>query len=73
MLKNEHEVWQLFETLSENFLYHMSAAQRDSSIVPKWGGIYEVGHAIDIYSKVDEPSQKLEQILQGKTASSSPH
>ena len=56
MLKNEHEAWQLFETLSENSLHHMSAAQRDSPNAPKRGGIYEVGHAIDVYSKVDELS-----------------
>ena len=70
MLKNEHVAWQLFETLSENSLHHMSATQRDPSSAPKWGGIYEVGHAIDIYSKVDELSQKLDQLLQGGTASS---
>ena len=41
----------------------MSAAQRDPPNVPKQGGIYEVGHATDIYSKIDEISQKLDQIL----------
>ena len=56
MLKNEHEAWQLFETLSENSLHHTSATQRDPPTVPKRGGMYEVGHAIDIYSKVDELS-----------------
>ena len=70
MLKNDHEAWQLFETLSENSLHHMSATQRDHPNAPKRGGIYEVGHAIDIYSKVDELSQKLDQLLQGVTASS---
>ena len=73
MLKNEHEAWQLFETLSENSLHHMSAAQRDSHNAPKRGGIYEVGHAIDVYSKVDELSQKLDRLLQGGTASSPTH
>ena len=73
MLKNEHEAWQLFETLSENSLHHMSAAQRGSPNVPKRGGIYEVGHAIDVYSKVDELSQKLDRLLQGGTASSPTH
>ena len=73
MLKNEHEAWQLFETLSEDSLHHMSAAQRDPPTVSKRGGIYEVGHAIDIYSKVDELSQKLDRLLQGGTASSPTH
>ena len=29
MLKSEDEAWQLFETLSENFLHHMSATSRE--------------------------------------------
>ena len=37
----------------------MSAARRDPPIVPKRGGTYEVGHAMDIYNKIDELSQKL--------------
>ena len=73
MLKNEYEAWQLFETLSENSLHHMSSAQRDSPSATKRGGIYEVGHVIDIYSKVDELSQKLDRLLQGGTASSPAH
>ena len=71
MLKNEHEAWQLFETLSKNSLHHMSAACRDPPIGPKRGGIYEVGHSIDIYSKVDELSQKLDRLLQ--SGKPSPH
>ena len=73
MLKNEHEAWHLFEILSENSLHHMSAARRDPPITgSKRGGIYEVGHSIDIYSKVDELSQKLDRILQvGHTSSPS--
>ena len=35
MLKNKHEAWQLFETLSENSLHHMFAAQRDPPNAPK--------------------------------------
>ena len=73
MLKNEHEAWQLFETLSENSLHHMSAARRDPPLGPKRGGMYEIGHSIDIYSKVDELSQKLDRILQSGNISSSPH
>ena len=76
MLKNEHEAWQLFETLSENSLHHMSAARRDpppGPVEPKRGGMYEVGRAVDIYSKVDELSQKLDQLLQAGNNSSSSH
>ena len=70
-LKNKHEAWQLFETLSEKLLQHMSTTRRDPPITgPKGDGMYEVGHSIDIYSKVDELSQKLDQILQvGHTSS----
>ena len=73
MLKNEHEAWWLFETLSENSLHHMSAACRDPPIRPKRGRMYEVGHSIDIYSKIDELSQKLDRILQRENTSSTPH
>ena len=62
--------------MSENSLHHMSAARRDPPIGPvgpKRGGMYEVGHAVDIYSKVDELSQKLDQILQAGNNSSSSH
>ena len=56
-LKSENEAWHLFETLSENFLHHMSASSRDKSMfVQKRGGIYEVGNFIDIHSKVDKLS-----------------
>ena len=57
ILTNEHEAWQLLEILSENFQHYMSAACRDPPMTrPKRGGIYEVGHSIDIHRKVDELS-----------------
>ena len=64
MLKSEHKASQLFETLSENSLHYMSATSRETPMLPKRGGIYEVGHSIDIHSKVDELSQKLDRLLQ---------
>ena len=64
MLKSEHEARQLFETIRENFLHHISATHRDPPMVgPKRGGIYEAGHYIDIHNNVDELSQKLNQLL----------
>jgi len=57
MLKSEDKEWQLFETLSKNSLYHMSASGSDRLIAPqKWDGIYEVGNYIDIHKKMNEMS-----------------
>ena len=62
MLQNENEAWQLFEILSENFLYHTSATN-----TPMYGSnrgrIYEVENSIDIHSNVDELSQKIDRLL----------
>ena len=63
IVKNEHEAWQLFKTLSKNFSHHMSAAHKDPLMIgPKSVGIYEIGHSINIHSKVDELSQKLSKV-----------
>ena len=73
MLKNEHENWQLFETLSENSLHHMSATRRDPPMTePKRGGIYEIESLMNIHSRVDELSQKLDRLLQVVPTSTSP-
>ena len=60
MLKSEDEAWQLFETLSENSLHHMSASCNDRLITQKRSGIYEIGSYMDIHSKMDELSQKMD-------------
>ena len=63
MLKNEHEAWKLFETLSKNFRHHMSVAHRDPPMIGlKRGRIYDVSHSINIHSKIDELSQKLSKV-----------
>ena len=64
MLKSEDEAWQLFETLSENFLHHMSATSREQPMLQqKRSEIYQIGNVMDIHSKVDELSQKLDRLL----------
>ena len=64
MLKSEDEAWQLFEILSENSLHHMSATSREQPMLQqKRSGIYQIGNVMDIHSKVDELSQKLDHLL----------
>ena len=78
MMKRENEAWELFENLSENSFQHVAASRSEkptSSSSQKRGGIYEVGHSIDIYGKVDALSKKLDQLLsigQIPTTSSQP-
>ena len=72
MLNNEHEAWQLFETLSENSLHDMSTARRDLPMFgPKQGGIYEIESSMDIHSQVDELSQMMNRILHVLSTSTS--
>ena len=64
--KNEDEAWALFETLSENSQHHASSSRRTltvSSNVPKRGGLYEVGHVVDVQDPVAVLSKKLDQLL----------
>ena len=61
MLKSENDAWQLFETLSKNSLHYMS---RDSPMFrSKRCEIYEIENFIDIHSKMDELSQKINHLL----------
>ena len=53
-----------------NFLHHASAnrSERHAPTNTQKKGIYEVGTAIDVASKVDELSRKLDQLMvQGPT------
>ncbi|XP_043725789.1 uncharacterized protein LOC122672368 [Telopea speciosissima] len=63
--KSENEAWQLFETLSENSLYHVSASRTEipMSGPQRKGGLYEVGQFVAINTKVDMLSQKLDHLL----------
>ena len=64
MLKSEDEAWQLFEILGENFLHHMSATSREQSMLQqKRSRIYQIENVMDIHSKVDKLSQKLDRLL----------
>ena len=52
-------MYQFFESRYDQPYQHqtnMAYRPGEPSTVPKQGGIYEVGYAIDIYSKVDELS-----------------
>ncbi|GAV64377.1 hypothetical protein CFOL_v3_07895, partial [Cephalotus follicularis] len=62
--KNEDEAWQLFESLGENSLHHLSSRIESSTMgTQKKGGIYEVSQIETINAKVDIISQKLDKVL----------
>ncbi|GAV89312.1 hypothetical protein CFOL_v3_32730 [Cephalotus follicularis] len=64
MHKNEDEAWQLFESLSENSLHHLSSRVESSTMgTQKKGGIYEVSQFETMKAKVDILSQKLDKVL----------
>ena len=64
MLKSEDEAWQFFEILSENSLHHMSAISREQPMSQqKRDGIYQIENVMDIHSKADKLSQKLDYLL----------
>ncbi|GAV84626.1 LOW QUALITY PROTEIN: hypothetical protein CFOL_v3_28070, partial [Cephalotus follicularis] len=64
MHKSEDEAWQLFESLSENSLHHLSSRVEPSAMgTQKKGGIYEVSQFETIKAKVDMLSQKLDKVL----------
>ncbi|GAV66736.1 hypothetical protein CFOL_v3_10246 [Cephalotus follicularis] len=64
MHKSEDEAWQLFESLSENSLHHLSSRIESSAMgTQKKGGIYEVSQFETIKAKVDILSQKLDKVL----------
>ena len=75
--KNEDEAWALFETLSENSQHHASSSRRSlatSSSAPKRGGIYGIGHTVDVQDPVAVLSKKLDQLLaRGQTNTPTPH
>ena len=51
----------------------MSATRRDPPMSgPKWDGIYEIGSLMDIYSQVNELSQKMDRLLQAMPISTPP-
>ena len=64
MCKTLEEAWELFEHLSENSHLHATSSHSD---LPRQlrskGGIYEVSHSIDLYSKVDALVKKFDQLL----------
>ncbi|GAV84057.1 LOW QUALITY PROTEIN: hypothetical protein CFOL_v3_27502, partial [Cephalotus follicularis] len=64
MHESEDEAWQLFESLSENSLHHLSSRVESSTTgTQKKGGIYEVSQFETIKAKVDILSQKLDKML----------
>jgi len=64
--KNENEAWEFFDTLSDNSIHHASVVRSDNStsnIIQKKNGVYESGHSVDIHSKVDLLTQKLDHFF----------
>ncbi|GAV67714.1 LOW QUALITY PROTEIN: hypothetical protein CFOL_v3_11219, partial [Cephalotus follicularis] len=64
MHKSEDEAWQLFESLNENSLNHLSSRVESSAMGnQKKGGIDEVSQFETVKAKVDILSQKLDKVL----------
>jgi hypothetical protein len=64
MLKSEDDVWILFENLAENSLHHSSSGRRAlASKNQRNETIFEVSHPLDVTTKVDALSRKLDQIM----------
>jgi hypothetical protein len=64
MLKSEDDAWILFENLTENSLYHSSSGRRaPASKNQRSETIFGVSHSLDVTTKVDALSRKLDQIM----------
>ncbi|GAV88396.1 hypothetical protein CFOL_v3_31819, partial [Cephalotus follicularis] len=64
MHKSEDEAWQLFESLIENSLHHLSSrVESFATGTQKRGGIYEVSQLETFKANVDIISQKLDKVL----------
>ena len=73
MLKSEDEAWSLFETLSENMMHHALSSRLDRttsvSSGPRKIGIFEVGSELELRTKVDQLTRKLDQLLANSSRS----
>ena len=67
MIKSEDKAWSLFETLSENTMHHTLSSRLDRttslSSGPRKIGISEVGSELELRTKVDQLTRKLDQLL----------
>ncbi|XP_062166979.1 uncharacterized protein LOC133873272 [Alnus glutinosa] len=64
MLKSEDDAWILFENLAENSLHHSSSGRRaPASKNQRSETIFGVSHSLDVTTKVDALSRKLDQIM----------
>jgi len=64
MMKNENEVWILFDNLSENFVQHASTSRR--TLAPKslkTENHFEASTPFDVTTKVDALSRKINQLM----------
>jgi hypothetical protein len=64
MMKSENDAWILFENLGENSLHHASSNRR--AIAPKaqrTEGLFELSNPLDVTTKVDALSRKLDQLM----------
>jgi len=64
MLKSEDDAWILFENLAEIFLHHSSSGCRASASKNQMSETnFGVSHSLDVTTKVDVLSRKLDQIM----------
>jgi hypothetical protein len=75
MLKSEDDVWIIFENLVENSLHHSSSGRMPpASKNQRSETIFEVSHPLDMTTKVDALSRKLDQIIAaGFAPTTTPH
>jgi hypothetical protein len=64
MLKSKNEEWTLFENLDENSIHHASSSCRmPAHRAPKTEGLFEVSNQVDVTTKVDTLSRKIDQLM----------
>jgi len=64
MLKSDNEAWTLFENLDENSIQYASSSRRMPTFrAPKTEGLFEVSKQVDVTTKVDTLSRKIDQLM----------
>jgi hypothetical protein len=64
MMKSESEAWTLFDNLSKNFVQHASTSCRTpTSKALKTESLFEASTPLDVTTKVDALSQKIDQLM----------
>jgi hypothetical protein len=74
MMKSENDAWTLFENLGETSLHHASSNRR--ALAPKaqrTEGLFELSSPLDVTTKVDALSRKLDQLMAAGFAPTTSH